>query len=137
MHVRNEQIHAAVIVEVEKLQPHTSPGCLGKTVLRFLDEFPAALIFEIVSRTLHVQEINARPAVTLQIREACVATPASRIQAHLRSDILELIVSQILVENRVLEPFGMEMAGKRVLQADVSPFWAFFVCGINADVTNN
>src|SRR5580704_441391 len=136
MHVCDQEIHSAIVVEVEKLQAHASPGRLGKIVLCFFDKLFAAQVLEIVSRTLHVQQGLARPTITVQIGEACVATPAARIESHFRGDILELIVAQIFVENRVLEPFGMEVAGKRVLQADVSSFWSFFVGGIDADIAD-
>src|SRR5580704_5419554 len=136
MHVCDQEIHSAIVVEVEKLQAHASPGRLGKIVLCFFDKLFAAQVLEIVSRTLHVQEVHARPTITFQIGEACVATPAARIESHICGDILELIVAQIFVENRVLEAFGMEVAGKRVLQADVSSFWSFFVAGINADIAD-
>src|SRR5882724_3857211 len=136
MHVRDKEIHAAVIIEVEKLQPHASPRCLGKIVLRFLDKLLTAHVLKVVPRTLHIQEVDARPTIALQVSKASVATPATRIESHFGGDILELIVAQILVENRVLKAFGMEVARKRVFQADISSFWPFFVGRINADIAD-
>ena len=40
-------------------------GVLRKIVLRFFDKLFAALVFEVVSRTLHIQKINPRPAIAL------------------------------------------------------------------------
>ena len=64
--------------------------------------------------SLHVQEKNIWPAISVYVGEGCISAPAVGLESDLRRDVLELVVAHILVENRVLEAIGMEMTEKRV-----------------------
>src|ERR1700687_82827 len=136
MHVGNKKIHASIVIEVKEFQPHTAPGSFRKIILSFFNELLAALVFEVVTGPLHIQEIDSGPTIAFQIREASVAAPTARVKADFRGYILEFVVTQILVEHWILEAFGMEMAGKSIPHSDIRAFGTFFVRGVHADIAD-
>ena len=115
MHVRDEEIHSAVVIVVEEFDAHAAPRRSGEIIVRFFDERLAALILVIVAGALHVQEVDAGKAIALYIGESGITAPAVRIEADFRRDVFEFIVAQIFVEHWMFEALGIEMAKKCVL----------------------
>lgn len=54
VHVRDEEIHPAIVVVGKELYAHCSPRRLGKVLLRPFDKSLAPNIFEVVVRALHI-----------------------------------------------------------------------------------
>ena len=85
---------------------------------------------------LHVQHEEIGPAVAVQIGDARVAAPAGRPQPDVGGHVLEAVVSQVPVEDGILEAVGMQVAHERVRQADVRAVGSFLIVGVAADVAD-
>ena len=83
MHVGHEQVHQTVQVVVKKLDPHRSPGCFGKIGGGLFHEMVAVIVFVIPVVALHIEHVEIRITVLIQITERRVAAPATMLQIHL------------------------------------------------------
>ena len=81
----------------------------------------AILVLEVMVSALHVQKINIRPAISVQVHNIGVTAPASGIQSDIVSDLFKTVLPQILVQSRFLETLGVQMSERCMLQSDVSP----------------
>ena len=62
VHVRDEEVKALVIVEIEDLDAHGAPGGLGKHLAAAIDEAFALVVFVVGVMALHVEDIEIKPA---------------------------------------------------------------------------
>ena len=76
MHVGDEQVGPSVVVVIEELDAHAPQDVRGKNCSGLVDEPPAALVLEVVIRSLHVEREEVGEAVAVQIRDARIAAPA-------------------------------------------------------------
>src|SRR5580658_4425014 len=136
MHVSDEQVHAAIVVVVEKLNPHCSPRSAREILGRLVHENLPCFVLVIRITPLHVKKINAGPARAIQIAEARIAAPAVRMQSHFRCDVLKMVVSKILVQDGMLETLGMEMAKKAVFKGNILAIGALSIVGVHADIAD-
>src|SRR5436190_23940687 len=58
------------------------------------------------------------------------------MQADVGGHILEFVMAHVLIQDRVLETVRVQVAEKRVLQADVGAVWSASVAGVPADVAD-
>ena len=82
MHVCDQQIGAPIVVIVEELQPHASPGSPWKILRGLVCEHPAAHVLEIVVAALHIENVEVREAVFVQICDGRIAAPARIAQPN-------------------------------------------------------
>ena len=134
MHVCNQQIRAAIVVKIEKFDPHRTPGSLRKIFSCLFDKLLAPLIFVVVRRSLHVQEEDARPPRPQQIGEARFPAPSVRVQAHLGGHVLEMIVTHMFVQHWIFVPLGVQMPGERRRNSHVFSVRSLLVRSVFADV---
>ena len=83
MHVGHEQVHQTVQVVVKKLDPHRSPGCFGKIGGGLFHETVAVIVFVIPVVALHIEHVEIRITVLIQIAERRVPAPAMMLQVRL------------------------------------------------------
>ena len=114
VHIGEKQVHASVIVKIKELDSHGAIWSRRKILFRLVHEPLAAGIFVVVTGTLHVEDEEVRVPVSVQVGEAGVSAPTVGFQSDLLGDVLELVVAQILVQNGVLETFGMHVAEEGV-----------------------
>src|ERR1700730_14419529 len=107
MHVRDDEVHASVVVEIEKLYSHGSPRSFRKELFGLVDEVLATCVFQVVVVSLHVQKEEAGESFAVQIGKGGVAAPSGRVQADFRGYVFEAVVAQISVKNRVFKALGM------------------------------
>ena len=136
MHVRHEQVGPAVVVVVEKLDSHRTPGGAWEHLRRPVHEPLAVLVLEIVIAALHVQRIEIREAVAVHVRHARITAPTGVAEAHGRGHILEAQTAKILVQDRGLRSIRMEVAGKPVRHTDKCAAGAPLVGRIVADIAD-
>src|ERR1017187_48794 len=72
MHISDNKIHQAVIVEIEEFDSHCSPGGFGKVLFGLIDEPLSSFILIIGGMSLHVQNEEVRPAIFVKIDETRV-----------------------------------------------------------------
>ena len=136
VHVGDEEIRQAVVVEVEELDPHRAPRRSREALGRLVDEAAAAVVLEVVSVPLHVEHEHVRPAVAVHVGDARVAAPPRRPQADLRGDVPEPVVPEVSIQHRVLEAIGMRVAEKRVGEPDIGAVRPHLIRRVAPDVAD-
>ena len=110
MHVGDEDVELAIVVEVEHLDAHRSPRRLWKQRAALLDEPLAALVLVVLVVAEHVQDVEIGPAVVVGIDNRRVARPRRIDQSHLLRHINEVILADVVVEDLRLRAFRFEVA---------------------------
>src|SRR5262249_22148645 len=116
--------------------PHCAPGSLRKILFGFVDELLSAYVFKIVVVALHVQNEQARKTVAAKIGECCISAPTSWPQANLCGYILELVVTDILVENWILISLRMQVSSESIRQPYVLTLLTSLVAGVATHIAN-
>src|ERR1035441_3889025 len=117
MHIGDKQIQAAIVIVIEELNPHGAPGGSRKIGLSLLDKTLPALVLVVMIRAHHIQKVDVGPAIAIDIRNGGISAPTMRSEPHRRGHVLQFVVAQIAIEDRVLESLWIHMAGKRVRQS--------------------
>ena len=136
VHVAQHQVHTTVVVEVEELDSHGAPRRAWKMLRAAIDKATTTLGLladPIVVVTLHVEHIELRVAVAIEIDERGIAAPAAVSQAHLFGNLLEPLAVDVAIEEAVLGALGIEMTAEGVLQSDVIAARSLLVDGVDAD----
>ena len=94
--------------------PH---GVFGKTGRRPVDEALPADVLVVVVAALHVQQVEVRPAVAVEVGEAGVAAPRPGAQAQRLAHVLESPAPEVPVQRRVLGAAGVQVAREGIRQA--------------------
>ena len=119
VHIGDIDIHEPVVVPVEYLDPHRAPGRLGENFRAHLDEAFAFPVLVVLVGPLHIEYVQVRPAVPVDVAGSRIASPAHVPQAGLFRDIDEAIAALVVIEDALLEALRLEVAGKRVTEAVV------------------
>ena len=100
----------------KNLSPMLPHGVFRKILFGLVDESLASCVLEVVGAPLHVENGQARKTSRVQISKACISTPAGWPQAHAFSHVLEPGRADILVQDGILIPLGMQMTRESVRQ---------------------
>ena len=94
--------------------PHRAPGCPGEDFPALVDEAFAFLVLVVLVVPLHVEHVQVRPAVPVDVAGRGVSGPAHVPQTGLPGDVPEQIAALVAVEDALLEALGHQVAGERV-----------------------
>ena len=119
MHIGDIDIHEPIVVPVEYLDPHGAPGSLGEHFPAHPDEAFAFLILVVPVIPLHIEYVQVRPAVPIDVAGSRISSPAHVLQASLFRDVGEAIAALVAIEDALLEALRLKVAGKRVTEAVV------------------
>ena len=103
VHVGDEDVQAAVVVEVEDLDAHRAPRRPREDLAALLDEARAADVLVVLIVAQHVQHVQIGPAVVVHVDHARVARPREILQAGALRHVHEAVAALVVIEDA---PFG-------------------------------
>jgi len=109
VHVGNEDIQAAVVIEVEYLDTHRAPRRLWKDRAALFHEALAADVFVVLIVTEHIQQEQIRPSVFVDVDDARVAGPGNIGQAGADGHVFEMVAAFVVVKNLFFRALRLEM----------------------------
>ena len=123
VHVGDEQVHVAIVVEVDHLDAHRAPGRFRKALAALLLEAFAPDVLVVLIVALHREHVEVGPLVAVAIDRAGVAAP-TRIDEPGRLGHVRETVAAI----------GVQVAAEGVHVADVVAAASDLISGVAADV---
>ncbi len=121
VHVGDEDVEAAVVVEVEDLDAHGAPRRSREHLPAPADEPRAVDVLVILIVAEHVEHVEIGPAIGIDVDHAGIARPRPIAQAGGGGDIDEAVVPLVVEEDALLRPLGLEVAGEGILEGHVIP----------------
>src|SRR5256885_7223494 len=94
----------------------------------------AALVQPQVITSLHVQDVQVRISVAIDVERGGVAAPALVDESDIARHIPEPIAAEVMIKNARLGALGMQMPHERVAESDEITPGSALVRGIDADV---
>ena len=116
VHVGDEDVQAAVVVEVEHLDAHRAPRRPREHLTALPDEALAAGVLVVLVVALHVQHVQIEPAVVVDVDRARVARPGEVDEARPLRDVDEAVAALVAIQNASLGPRRLQVAGEGVLE---------------------
>ena len=134
VHVGDQEVDVPVAVEVEGLDAHRTPGCLGEVFAGRVAKPFSALVEPQVVLTLHVQDVQVGQPVVVHVDHGGVAAPAAVDQADLARHVLEPAATEVVIQDARFGAVRVGMAVERVRQAHVVATRPLFIARVDADV---
>ena len=135
VHIGDEKILPPIVVVVEELNAHGTPGGL-REVRCFFRKAQARAALKIVIRPHHIEEVEIGKAIAVEVGESCISTPSLRFQANQPGDVSKPAVAEVPVEHRSFEALGVHVPGEGIGQAEVLTLRPFCIGRVTADVAN-
>ena len=114
MHAGHQQVGQAVVVVIERLDPHPAPRDPRKVLARLPLETPPPLVLVIHVAPLHVQHIQVNPAIVIRVQGRRVTTPRFVGNPQLRRNFPKAILPLVVIQQTGLRPLRVQVPHKGV-----------------------
>ena len=134
VHVGDEDVHGAVVVVVEHADAHGAEGRARKQLAAAADEALPGDVLPVLVVALHVEHVEVRPAVLVEVEGMGVAAPAGVQQADLLGYVGKAVAAQVAVQNAAFGVLRLQVVVERILVPHVVAARSDAIAGIGPDV---